>query len=311
MKKGVYRRRRICALIFIILFILLINWLIFIFRDYRYAGSGSKYQKSYTMYEEGNPVLGENSKYLEDILAQCKDLILQNEELRTKYPYFNWQMLEDSTISFCKYIEMSNGEIFKNEIAAKYYSIDNKILVMEGDYAVYNELFLKRILIHELMHNLTYTEYLSSNMLNEAIAEKLTSKICEENEIPFTFSLEYSYNIWLYDALENVFGTEQLLYMSYHGYLNDVIDIYTKKGYGSKLFNVLENLDYCNKNQEDCLGKRIRCEKMLKIAEDIVVHLTHNYINDPKNNCDKDTAIANCKLLLVSDDDYFIRRLEK
>lgn len=310
MKKNIYRRRRFCALIILIFIVLLIKILVFYCRDYRYAASNSRFQKSYTIYEEGNPVLGDSSTYLEDVLAQCKILIFQNEELKTKYPYLNWKNVEESTITFCKCIQMSDGNVLKNEIEAKYYSPDNTILVMDGAEAVYNKLFLKRIIIHELMHNLTYSEYLSTNLLNEAVAEKLCEKICNENSIPFTYSTEYTYNIWVYDTLENVFGTEQLMYMCYYGFLNDMIDLYTKKGYSDKLFNVLENLDYYEKNEKNGLFKKLKCEKMLKTAEDIIVHLTHNYIYDTKNNCDKNVVIANCKSLLVYDEDYFIKRLE-
>ena len=310
MKKNIYRRRRRCALIILIIIVLLTKMLIFFCRDYRYAGNNDKFQKSYIVYEEGSPVIGDNSMYLEEVLAQCKNFILQNEELKSKYPYLNWKNVEEATITFCKYIEMSNGDVLKNEIAAKYYLPENKVLVMEGTYVVYNEPFLKRILIHELMHDLTYSQYLSSNLLNEAFAEKLCEKICNQNSIPFTYSTEYTYNIWLYDTLENVFGTEQLMYMCYYGFLNDMIDLYTKKGYSNKLFNVLENLDYYEKNGENSVFKKQKCEKMLKTAEDIIVHLTHNYINDPKNNCDKEVVIANCKKMLVSDEDYFLKRLE-
>ena len=190
---------------------------------------------------------------------------------------------------------------------SSYDPIDNKRIIyipldntLEDSFAI----------VHELMHDLTYSQYLSSNLLNEAFAEKLCEKICNQNSIPFTYSTEYTYNIWLYDTLENVFGTEQLMYMCYYGFLNDMIDLYTKKGYSNKLFNVLENLDYYEKNGENSVFKKQKCEKMLKTAEDIIVHLTHNYINDPKNNCDKEVVIANCKKMLVSDEDYFLKRLE-
>lgn len=308
--KNVYRRRRICALIILLIIILLINWVIFLLRDYRYAGRNKEFQQSHTLYEEGSPVLGKSSVFLTDVLTECKSLIYLNNELKTKYPFLNWDRVDEATISFCEYLEMSNGEKLRDEITAKYYSTDNQILVMEENSVIYDISYLKRVIIHELMHALTYSQFLSTNMLNEAIAEKFTEKICNQNSISFTYSLDYIYNIWAYDMLENVFGADELVFMCYHGFIIDMIDIYTKSGLGNEFFYVLENLDYYQKNTKDGFFTRRKCEKMLKTAEDIIVHLTHNYVYDSKNYCDKDTVIANCKTLLISDDNYFVRRLE-
>ena len=310
-RKSVYRRRRICALIILLLIVFSINWAIFLLRDYRYAGRNKEFQKCHTVYEEGNPVVREESIYLTEVLTDCRSLIHLDNELRTKYPFLNWNKVDETTISFCECIEMSNGETLQDEITAKYYSTENKILVMDGNTAILSEPYLKRVLIHELMHALTYSDFLSNNMLSEGIAEKFTEKICSQNNIPFAYSLDYSYNIWAYDALENVFGADELVFMCYHGFVSDMIDIYTKKGLGQEFFYSLENLDYYERNTEDGFFKRRKCKKMIKTPEDIIVHLTHNYVFDEKNNCDADTIIANCKTLLISDDKYFVKRLEE
>lgn len=309
-KKSIYRRRRICALLILLLIVLSIQWVIFLLRDYRYAGRNKEFQKSHTLYEEGSPVVGKESTFLTSVLTDCKDLIWQNYELATKYPFLNWDRVEKTTISYCKCIEMSNGETLQDEITAKYYSPDNHIYVMEGNSVVYSEPYLKRVLIHELMHALTYSDFLSSNMLSEGVAEKFTEIICNQNHIPFTYTPDYTYNVWAYDMLENVFGDDKLIFMSYHGFLIDMMDMYTKKGLGNEFFYSLENLDSYNSNTKNGFFKRRKCKKMIKTPEDIIVHLTHNYIYDSKNNCDIDTVIYNCEVLLISDDKYFVKRLE-
>ncbi|MCR5147156.1 MAG: hypothetical protein K6B70_07465 [Clostridia bacterium] len=311
MKKNIYRRRRICALLILLLILLSIKWVIFLLRDYRYAGRNKEFQKSHIVYEEGSPVVGEESIFLTSVLTECKKLINMNYELVTKYPFLNWDRVRETTISYCKCIEMSDGETLQDEITAKYYSTDNKIFVMEGNSVVYSEPYLKRVLIHELMHALTYSDFLSNNMLSEGVAEKFTEIICNQNHIPFAYSSDYTYNVWAYDMLENVFGDDKLIFMSYHGFLIDIMDIYTKKGLGSEFFYTLENLDNYQRNTKDSFFKRRKCEKMIKTPEDIIVHLTHNYVLDSKNNCDVDTVISDCKSLLISDDKYFVNKLDE
>lgn len=310
-KMDVYRRRRLCALAILLAILLLLNWGIFLLKDYRYAGRNKEFQKSHTIYEEGNPVLGKSSQFLTEVLDECKELVFRNSELKNNYPFLNWDRVESVTISFCKVIELSNGQMLQDEITAKYYSTDNIIFVMEGNSVVLNIEYLRRVLIHELMHTLTYSESLANNMLSEGIAEKFTEKICNENNIPFKYSVDYTYHVWAYDVLENVFGAEKLVFMSYYGFLPDIMDMYTKKGFGNEFFNVLENLDVYEGETKDGFFKRRKCKKMIRVAEDIMVHLTHNYIFDKKNNCDVETTIEKCKALLITDENYFVKRLEE
>ena len=106
--------------------------------------------------------------------------------------------------------------------------------------------------------------------------------------------------------LENVFGRQKLVYMAYFNILNDVIDKYTKNFYGEKMFFTLDNLYYLQQNNTQ---RRIifdlHCRTMIRIVQDILVHLTVNYCEEDFCEVSRTEILLNCKDLLWLNENYF------
>ena len=157
-RKQICARRRRVFVILVILFCFCIHMLVFLNREYRYAGKKSKWQKKTIEYVEGNPVYGEYNPYLEGVLAECKFAINNTKELREQYPYLNWQNFEQVKIASCirlSFPEETNSSA-EDSIYAVYQASENTLLVMESYIDKLDMNYLMRIIIHELMHCLTY-----------------------------------------------------------------------------------------------------------------------------------------------------------
>lgn len=187
-KKLMRQKRAIVIGMFMILTVVVCS-LEFFSREYRYVVIRSKWKEQRVTYEEGNPVtLRENPRdyNLTKILEECKDMI-KNSSLKSVYPYLNWERLDDVSVEYCAFIKLSNGTIENDsDIVAKYYVNENIVLIM-NDAEINNDDELKRIIIHELLHCLTYSYSLSNTVLYEGVAEVLAHNVCVNENIPFEY----------------------------------------------------------------------------------------------------------------------------
>ena len=306
-KKQICARRRKVFVISLILFSICMHMVISLNREYRYAGRKSRWQKSNLEYVEGVPVLGEYNQYLEDVLAQCKSAIDKTNELREQYSYLNWQNYEQVKIASCLKLYLSDEfqTSASDSIYAVYKPSENTVLVMELSVDRIDMYFLMRIIIHELMHCLTYNTGLSGG-LYEGIAEILCKQVCEQNFINYTENELYKYDVWVVQMLENTFGRQKLIYMAYYNILNDVIDKYTHNFYGEKMFTVLNNLSYLlQNNTQRRIIFDIHRKTMLRIIQDVLVHLTVNYCKEDFCEGNRTEILMNCKDQLQVKEDYF------
>lgn len=305
-KKQICARRRRVFVIIIVIIYIFVHIFISFNREYRYAGKKSKWQTTSIRYTEGIPVLGEYSQYCDEILLQCKDAINNTQELREQYPYLNWQCFEEVKVSLCERISLPNGTIASDGIYAKYYVPDNTVLIMKSSIDELDAYFLMRIVIHELMHCLIRSSSVSG-VLYEGLAELFCQKVCEQNDISFTFSEAYKYDIWVTLMLENVFGRQKLMYLAYYNILNDVIDKYTKNNYGKMVFDTLENLSdfYRNYDGKFKFVYTHNCDTMIRIIQDVLVHFTVNYSNEDFCMERQAEILKNCNDMLELKEDYF------
>lgn len=304
-KKEICRRRRRIALsiiaIFTILVISLIKFISFYSCDYRYAGLYAKHEHGKVIYEEAIPQgISEADEYVQTLFKKCKKMV--NSSLQSYY-FLNWNRLEECEMFYYSSSVASTGEIDEYAIAC-YNSSENRVYILPNLLNKYGEQYLKRVIIHELMHCLTYSKEIADTVFYEGIAEVLASRICKIYNLDFKY--EYLINVRDYRTLENVFGQDATVYLLYNGRMQKEIDRYTQKGYGQELFEVLDKISVYSKHEDDLNIDKKQINYLEKVAQDILIHLTCNYANNlsDKNRANQIIENFENEFLLIKDE-YF------
>ena len=303
-KKELCRRRRIALNIIIILIFLfssLIKIISYVSCDYRYAGLYAKREHGKVVYEEAIPQgISETDEYTKELFKECKDMI--NSSLKS-YVFLNWEQLEKCEIYNFSSSYISTGE--KDEYAlACYKSNENKVYILPRVCADYEKQHVKRIIIHELMHCLTYSQKIAGTVFYEGVAEVLTFEVCKIYNINFNY--EYLTNVWAYRTLENVFGSEATVFLLYTGNMKREIDKYTQEGYGQELYAVLDKMFAYASDEQLTFVDEMNLKYLQKVAQDILAHLTYNYASKLLDKSNANRIIMNFKneFLLIKES-YF------
>lgn len=297
--------RKNFLLVAICVFVILIGG-IFIFNiansdEYKYASRWSS-SVNFTL-EDGTPADITEDDNLDRILNECIDMI-NSMNLRQLYPYFNWDKLENVKIAHCSGIITSDSKFHSNGIDAKYF-IKQHLLAILPDAEAYEEDYLKTLILHELIHILTFgTNEFSQPQLYEGIADYLAAQISKAYNLPFR--LQYMYEVYFLHMLQNIWGEEETINLLIKGTFDDELDSLTCEGFGKKLSdNLLVIGHYYELYDSDK-----QFEKLLLVGQDIVVHATANYCSKLTNESERKQILLNCKEMLLIKNDYFLSLLE-
>ena len=269
---------------------------------YRYADNFDEksYQIEYLEPESAEAIF--NIEY-DSILEDCKSMILATD-LKAKFPYLNWNNLENVEIRRCNG-HLIDGQVQNIGIDARYHQPLNMVYVYPA-CDQYDADYVKTIVIHELIHCITYSEAVCTNQLWEGLADLYTMKICREFDLPF--KLQYQMEFLSLTFFNNVFGEEAVVEMLYNGTLDSEIDRHTKPGMAAK-FNCATSI--AGHYYEMYGAYDVAYFELIKVIQDIQCHVAISACADMSEDTRK-KVYEKCKTTLIYDqyiDESYFRKL--
>lgn len=220
------------------------------------------------------------NKNLDELLQICKDEYITSD-VCSHYPYLAWDKFENIKIY------ESNLD---NETDVAMYIKSSNIIVINKYVFEHSDTNNKHLyILHELAHCLTSSEEsTSSGGFNEPVAEFMTYKVCENQNIDFEFS--YKDVSTLYMLISNTYGDDELIYDFYNGSLIENLNQITDNN-ANKLASILYFLEHPAKRQE----LPFSYDYLIMMAQDIAIHAN---INTQK-------SLENFSEHLIITNDYF------
>ncbi len=269
---------------------------------YQYA---DKWESPFELaYEDGTPIELQDDKELDKLLEECKDMINETD-MKELYPYFNWELLEKAEICHSKGVKLKSGEARTEGMDAKYFVKLNKVLVFPV-CSEYEEDYLKTLILHELMHTLTYSEEAVKLQIWEGVADFFAGQISNLNALPF--KLQYQYEVLYLTQLFTVFGEVETQKMIFDGELANKLDELTKEGMSEKFNSALAILSSFYEIYGN-LSDTETAEELVKVIQDVMCHMTANYCEELEEE-ERAAILESFKGMLIIDDSYFEKLLE-
>ncbi len=228
------------------------------------------------------------------LLKLSKEQIL-GTNLKTLYPYFHWDKLDSCQIKGCKGAMIEGRErIFG--ASAHFDDATNTVYI----YPYYDKNMINGIIIHELIHCLTYAERdQGSKYIDEAIADYFSMSICKCYGISYKCAYIFE-EVVLYMYFE-LLSEEETVKRYFEGTLFSDFEQYTQEGMMIKLSCAMELSKYAVYQNEEL--------DFLRVVQDIMCHYARNYCEGMPNK-ERRQKLENCKGVLYLKEEYFMKLLK-
>lgn len=241
---------------------------------FEYADEWS--QKMPILHTEYEAINKTNDNRLEEILAECREIVKSGID-KEKYSFWNWEKLDSVKVYRAdRLVSLYNNQEISESSDAIYDYDKHEVLVFPCCDS-YEEDYFRTILIHELIHVLTYSEECYTHMMWEGIADYWARAISEKNGLPF--ELCYIYEVHFVELFVTFMGEQKFMESFYDGSLNEIIDQNTKKGSGEKFEAILFYMAHYPAvyGRMPTIGE---AQFMLKAGQDIIFHMCASYIRE-------------------------------